>query len=161
MEKLRTMGVNILVNSHGTLPWKDGNVVIGGIPDKVSGRFFLEKPSMEKAFAGALPAACSQPEPQKADSLRILLSHRPFDPADEKEGGTEKADLILSGHTHGGSIFFLKPLIALFNGGFVSGLYDIGKEPGGKLYVSNGTGIWAGFSCRVFVPSEITHIIFE
>jgi hypothetical protein len=32
---------------------------------------------------------------------------------------------------------------------------------GRKVYVSPGTGIWAGFSCRVGVPSEITHIILR
>ena len=64
------------------------------------------------------------------------------------------ANLILSGHTHGGTMFFLKPIIARFNAGYVSGMYDI--NPDTKIYVSNGTGIWAGFSCRVLVPSEIS-----
>lgn len=63
-----------------------------------------------------------------------------------------------SGHTHGGHLFFLKWLISAFNGGLVEGLYNMG---GRKLYVSPGTGIWAGFSCRVGVPSEITHIILR
>jgi len=31
--------------------------------------------------------------------------------------------------------------------------------PRTHLYVSNGTGIWSGFSCRVLVPSEITAFV--
>lgn len=44
--------------------------------------------------------------------------------------------------------------IALFAGG----LYE---ASGMKLYVSPGTGQWAGFSSRLGVPSEITHIILR
>ena len=49
----------------------------------------------------------------------------------------------------------LKQLVALFNSGFVSGRYQVGDM---VLYVSNGTGIWSGFSLRIFTPSEITLI---
>lgn len=62
-------------------------------------------------------------------------------------------DLQLSGHTHGGTVFFLAPLIGHFNAGFVSGIYEQDKA---KLYVSNGTGIWTYTAFRLFVPSEIT-----
>ncbi len=47
----------------------------------------------------------------------------------------------------------------MFNGGYVSGLYDM---PGGmKLYVSNGTGIWNGFPVRIGIPAEITLITLK
>ena len=72
--------------------------------------------------------------------------------------GKVNADLQLSGHTHGGQLFFLKWLISTFNGGLVNGLHEV---DGMKLYVSPGTGLWAGFSCRLGVPSEITHIILR
>ena len=58
-----------------------------------------------------------------------------------------------------GLLFFLKPLIAYYNSGFVNGLYR--TEHGGKLYVSPGTGLWSGFSCRIGVPSEITRIVLK
>ena len=67
-------------------------------------------------------------------------------------------DLQLSGHTHGGHLFFLKWLIASFNGGLLEGLFDI---DGMKLYVSPGTGLWPGFSTRLGVSSEITRIILR
>lgn len=79
----------------------------------------------------------------------ILLAHNP---AIVKEGNLG-ADLVLTGHTHGGTMFFLKPLIAYFNEGFVSGMYQLSERT--QLYVSNGTGIWSGFSCRILVPAQI------
>ncbi len=64
-------------------------------------------------------------------------------------------DLQLSGHTHGGTVFFLAPVVKKFNAGFVSGIYEQNKA---KLYVSSGTGIWTYTAFRLFVPSEITLI---
>ncbi len=80
----------------------------------------------------------------------IFIAHQPVAVSDPNL----KADLVLTGHTHGGTMFFLQPLIARFNAGYVSGMYDL--DNGSQLYVSNGTGIWSGFSCRIFVPAEIT-----
>ena len=87
-------------------------------------------------------------------SFRLLMAHEPPIVTQNPE-----ADLILTGHTHGGTMFFLQPLIAHFNAGYVSGMYQV--NPRTKLYVSNGTGIWSGFSCRVLVPSEITTFVLE
>lgn len=81
--------------------------------------------------------------------VKILLAHEPTIMAQNPD-----VDLVLTGHTHGGTMFFLQPLIARFNLGYVSGLYQVNERT--KLYVSNGTGIWSGFSCRVLVPAEIT-----
>ena len=83
------------------------------------------------------------------DVVKILLAHEPTIIEQNPE-----VDLVLTGHTHGGTMFFLQPLIAHFNLGYVSGLYQVNART--KLYVSNGTGIWSGFSCRVLVPAEIT-----
>lgn len=46
-------------------------------------------------------------------------------------------------------------LIARFNNGFVSGLYDVDQM---SLYVNNGTALWIGFALRLGVPSELTVI---
>ena len=86
---------------------------------------------------------------QNDQVVKILLAHEPTIMAQNPE-----VDLVLTGHTHGGTMFFLQPLIARFNLGYVSGLYQVNERT--KLYVSNGTGIWSGFSCRVLVPAEIT-----
>ena len=61
--------------------------------------------------------------------------------------------LQLSGHTHGGMLWGLNLLVKMFNSGFVSGWYNVGKM---QLYVSNGTGIWNGFPVRIGCPAEIT-----
>lgn len=81
--------------------------------------------------------------------FHIYLNHHP---AIFKEIAPS-IDLQLSGHTHGGTAFFLAPFVRHFNAGFVSGLYEQDKA---KLYVSSGTGIWTYTAFRLFVPSEIT-----
>lgn len=69
-----------------------------------------------------------------------------------------KVDLQLSGYTHDGHTFFLKPLIALFNSGNIAGLYKLGAM---KFHVSSGTGLWPGFSYRIGIPAEITRIVLR
>ena len=136
-----SLGVDILNNEHRVLP---GGLVLGGVTDRNAPRFGQPAPDMEAAFSGA------------PEGLRILLSHQPqFGDIIPAAG----IDLQLSGHTHGGLLFFLKPLIAHYNKGFVHGLYE--TDGGGQLYVSPGTGLWSGFSCRLGVPSEITRIVLK
>lgn len=78
------------------------------------------------------------------------MNHQPLQAEASAQAGV---DLHLSGHTHGGMIRGLDMLIARFNNGYVSGLYDVGAT---KLYVSNGTALWPGFAVRLGVPSELT-----
>lgn len=82
-----------------------------------------EPPNVEKTFSGTNP-----------EDFRILLAHQP------KTGSLtkEKFDLQLSGHTHGGHIFFMYLILAYFNDGLVSGFYDRGAR---KVYVTNGSGL--------------------
>jgi hypothetical protein len=136
------LGITMLHNEHRILSVAGGaQLVIAGVPDQTELHYGGAGPDIEKALAGA------------PDTVRVLMAHRP-------NGIAEKiiADLQLSGHTHGGNLFFMKWLISAFNGGLVNGLYEVG---GMKLYVSPGTGIWSGFSCRLGVPAEITHIILR
>ncbi len=116
-------------------------MVIAGLPDPTEKRFGGPGPDFEAALKGA------------PDTARVLLAHQPGG-AREHQG----VDMQLSGHTHGGLIFFLKSLIARFNAGFVNGEYDV---DGLKLYVHPGTGLWNGFSYRLGVPSEITRFILR
>ena len=137
----RALGVDMLNNEHRVLP---GGLVLGGVSDRNAPRFGQPAPDVNTTFADA------------PSGPRILLSHQPqYGESIPAKG----VDLQLSGHTHGGLLFFLKPLIAYYNKGFVNGLYR--TEHGGKLYVSPGTGLWSGFSCRLGVPSEITRIILK
>lgn len=136
----RSLGVDILNNEHRVL--SDG-LVLGGVTDRTAQRFGLPGPDVEAAFANA-PAG-----------PRILLSHQPVL---KKNIPAKGVILQLSGHTHGGLLFFLSPLIAHFNGGYVNGLY---RHSEGWIYVAPGTGLWSGFSCRIGVPSEITRLVLK
>ena len=112
----------------------------------------------EVTDAKALDWGMEAPDPVKAlsglskDMTKIMLSHRPSLAPESAKAG---ASLQLSGHTHGGLILPLMPLVAAFNGGYVSGMYAVDGMP---LYVSNGSGLWGGTPLRLFVPSEITLI---
>ena len=136
------LGITMLQNEHRTLEVAGGaQLVIAGVPDQAALHYGGAGPDSDRALAGA------------PDAVRILLAHRP-----DGIAGKAEADLQLSGHTHGGHLFFLKWLISSFNGGLVQGVYDLGDR---ALHVSPGTGVWSGFSCRLGVPSEITRIVLR
>ncbi len=78
----------------------------------------------------------------------LLLDHYPNRASKSKD----YVDLQLSGHTHGGLTFYLAPIIAKFNEGFVNGLYNLGNM---KLFVTSCAGLWSYAPLRLFVPSEI------
>lgn len=133
IEALKDYGVRFLQNEHTLLKKGTDSLIVAGVNDRRSG-----DSNLVKAFLNA-----------KENTPRILMAHEPWD-------GTKQllANFILSGHTHGGTMIFLQPLITSYNNGFVSGMYQINDET--SLYVSNGTGIWSGFSCRFLVPAEIS-----
>ncbi len=135
------LGVVMLHNEHRTWSVNGAELVLAGVPDVTAPQFGWMEPDSKMALEGA------------PDSVRILLKHRPAGAS-----GNARVDLQLSGHTHGGHLFFLKWLIASFNGGLLEGLFDI---DGMKLYVSPGTGLWPGFSMRLGVSSEITRIVLR
>lgn len=143
MAALPTLGIKVLRNASDVLTKDGASLVVGGTTDLGASRFGEEPPNVEKTFSGTSP-----------EDFRILLTHQP------KTGSLtkEKFDLELSGHTHGGHIFFMYPILAYFNDGLVSGFYDRGAR---KVYVTNGSGLWNGFTMRVGVPSEITFITLE
>lgn len=140
LKEFQALGITMLQNEYRVLP---GGLVLGGVPDVSSGRFGTGGADVKSTFAGA------------PKGPRVLLSHKP------NGDGIPAPDvtLQLSGHTHGGLIFFLAPLIGSYNGGYVNGIYR--TPQGGLLYVNPGTGLWNGFSCRLGVPSEITRIILH
>lgn len=117
---------------------------LGGITDLKASDYGLPAPDIvgvTKALDNSAPS--------------ILLSHRPqhvLDFVAEANKEKKQIDLVLSGHTHGGLVLGLQGLVAKFNAGFVSGLYDVGPT---KLIVCNGTMIWMGFPLRLGVPGQI------
>lgn len=135
---LPTLGIRMLNNENAVLPC---GIAFAGVPDHAAVRHSLPGPDLTAALSGI-------PEGVPV----ILLAHQPKLAKEAAENGVA---LQLSGHTHGGMIPVLKQLVALFNDGFVSGRYAVGNM---TLYVSNGTGIWSGFSLRILTPAEITFI---
>lgn len=135
------LGLDMLHNEHRALDVDGARLVVAGVPDSTETRFGGPGPDPGKALEGA-PAAPV-----------VLLQHQP-----RGASGNRGADIQLSGHTHGGLLFFLKPLVAAFNEGMVMGLYGTG---GPRVYVHPGTGLWNGFSCRVGVASEITRLVLR
>ena len=140
IQEFQKLGVVMLNNEHRVLP---SGLVLGGVPDSTAERFGGQGPDVEAAFVGA------------PDGVRVLLCHKPNGNGIPAPG----VALQLSGHTHGGLIFFLAPLIGAYNAGYVNGLYS--TPQGGQIYVNPGTGLWNGFSCRLGVPSEITKFVFH
>lgn len=142
IERLESMGIMMLENRHHVIERGDARLVVAGVTDKAARRQKLGEPDLEKAL------------PTDPQVPIILLSHQPM--AVESR---DRVDLQLSGHTHGGLIATLQPLVGFFNGGFVDGLYRLGERT--QLYVSPGTGLWTGMACRIGVSSEITEIVLR
>ncbi|KQT62572.1 MULTISPECIES: metallophosphoesterase [unclassified Aureimonas] len=140
MRRFGELGLRGLTNSHTVLRRGDAGIVLAGLADLRAPANGHEGPDLDAALAGA-----------PADAPVILLEHQPRN-APERAG---RADLQLSGHTHGGMIIGLDRLFALANNGFVAGAYRIGEM---TMYVSNGTGLWPGFGLRLGKPPELTRI---
>lgn len=124
----------MLAHESVILPIHGRRLILGGLP-WMKEHFEGHPELVERLF----------PTRQEGD-VRVLLAHHPhmFDIADS-------ADLVLSGHTHGGQIMFgdhfgLGP--AFFK--YWSGLYRRGNT---SMVVSNGCGDW--FPCRICAPAEI------
>ncbi len=124
-------GLNVLENEyqkHKTLP-----LVISGAAAGPK-----TKPIDYKKFLKDVPN----------NAFVLLLDHYP----NRANVAKNYVDLQLSGHTHGGTTFYLAPIVAKFNGGFVNGLYNLGDM---KLFVTACAGLWSYAPLRLFVPSEI------
>lgn len=138
---LDELGISVLENARTQMP---NGVWLAGVPDPETERFGFPAPSLDFTV-GSLP---------QGDCI-VLLNHRP---KTARRAAALGAALQLSGHTHGGMVFGLDILVALLNGGFVSGSYQVGDM---TLYVSNGTTIWKGFPIRFGCDSEISCIDFQ
>lgn len=132
-------GVTLLINERQDLE-------IRGIPLSILG---LDYPSS---------ADQTRQLRQLADAARIniVLSHVPAFAHELLEG---TADLILSGHTHGGQVRlpFVQPFyLPRFSGAYIEGLYRVGPAFT-PLYVTRGIGT-SVVPARFFCPPEITLI---
>ena len=141
MKYFEALGMILLSNSHKLIERNGEQIVLAGVTDITAPATGFPPPDLKKALAGV-----------PKDASIILLDHQP---KNAPIAASQGVALQLSGHTHGGMILGLDRLIALANGGFVSGLYNVS---GMQLYVNNGTALWPGFALRLGRPSELTLI---
>jgi predicted MPP superfamily phosphohydrolase len=141
MPHLASLGMRVLANAHTVIARGGAELVLAGVTDPSARGAGKPLPDLAKALAGRPPNAPI-----------VLLDH---EPRRAREAAEQGVALQLSGHTHGGMVSGLDRLVARANGGFVSGLYAVGRM---ALYVNNGTGIWPGFALRLGKPSELTRI---
>ena len=90
--------------------------------------------------------------PRVPDALRLLLLHDPSSFPFVPDG---EADLVLSGHTHGGQLGLLSlglewTFLSSFEGMPDHGFWGLGQN---RLYVHKGTGHY-GYPLRLGVPAE-------
>jgi predicted MPP superfamily phosphohydrolase len=136
---LASAGAELLVDDAVLVETEAGSVQILGLD-------FAWRDRKER-----MAAACAK-HPRVPGALRVLLLHDPGAFAHLAEG---EADLVFSGHTHGGQLGLLSlGLPHTFVSAFTSipdhGLWALGR---GRLYVHRGTGHY-GFPLRLGVPSE-------
>lgn len=135
--RLSELGFAVLHNSHEIFKFTNGQLLIGGVPDRVilsRGRHFESSP--DKALAT-----------KALVDYRILLAHEPLSVFSLRN---QKCDLMLAGHTHGGQVFPFGLLVRL-----VQPLARGFKEINGVLVFAHmGTGFW-GPPMRWLTCSEI------
>ncbi len=136
MEYFSKIGFNVLVNQNIKLHIKGEEINIVGLSD-IFGKEDLQI-DVAKSFQGA------------QEGTTILLAHQP-----QSIGllQNQKADLVLSGHTHGGQIYPFGYIVKLKQP-FIYGLHEV--ENIGKVFVSSGAGFW-GPPMRIGSKSEIVH----
>lgn len=146
IEHFRKMGLHVLLNDYTIIPVQGEPLVLAGVTDPAANGRNLPPPAPKQVMDSIFKTYGS-------DTTTILLAHNPTIADISAKMG---AKLQLSGHTHGGLLLPLVPLVQHFNHGFVNGLYQVEAM---QLYVNPGTGLWAGFPMRLGVSSEITLLI--
>jgi predicted MPP superfamily phosphohydrolase len=141
MQALREAGAQVLLNRHVRIGDASKSFVLAGVDDVSAQGYRGAGPDLVQAFRDAPP-----------ELARVLLSHNPsYYPRASRD-----ADLVLSGHTHGGQItLFINPAELVLGHGYVRGHYWHGAS---QIYVNRGFGT-AGPPARVGSPPEVTRII--
>ena len=133
--------IPVITNSHKLIEVKNNAICIAGVGDLLE-----DTQDLKAALYGVPP-----------DIPRILLSHNP-DYA-EVVPETERVDLVLAGHTHGGQVrlpfFSIAPVTQSHYGQkYAGGLVRLSHT---QVYVSRGVGM-VGLPVRFNCPPEISMI---
>lgn len=157
---LQNRGICVLENTWTNIVHGADSIVVAGLTDITAQRAVKRMPDGSNACPGTVKFP--RPDHQSAfagapdGSFRILLFHRPH--STPLAARRFNVKLQLSGHTHGGVFPGPAWFVKRINEHHVRGLY---KEGDLQLYVSPGTGQWAGFPIRLFNPPEITVITLK
>lgn len=138
---IETLGVRVLRNERVDVR---GLFELAGVDDRSA-------EGMAPGHKQDIPAATAGRDPAKP---LVLLAHQPKAIV---EAAAHGADLVLSGHVHGGQILPFNWLTKL-DQPYVQGLYRHGDST--WIYVSPGTGYW-GPPMRVGTTSEITRLVLR
>lgn len=146
-ESLIKSGANLLENDSVLCEWEGKNVRISGLEIPLS---YYRKFSRKKLSLEEIESCLGKAD---KDTFEILLAHNPVHAEVYAEWG---ADLILSGHLHGGivRIPFLGGIITpqmRFFPKYSGGLYEIGEK---SIVVSKGLGIHS-IPIRLFNEAEV------
>jgi predicted MPP superfamily phosphohydrolase len=138
-DALGRIGARLLVDEAAELDTAAGRVQILGVDFAWRGR------------SERLAATC-QAHPRRPGALRVVLLH---DPGAFKHLPPGEADLVLSGHTHGGQVGLVSlglpwTMLRVLMNAPDHGLWARGTD---RLYVHRGTGHY-GFPLRLGVPAE-------
>lgn len=150
---IRSTGATLLRNAHIDLPWCNVSIYGLELRSRLYGKRFeygIKLPS------GYLEQMLGKPD---RDRFNILLAHEPKYMEQYAQWG---ADLILSGHVHGGLVRIggrgiVSPSFALFP------KYDGGEysEYGSHMIISRGLGGHFPTNIRIFNPAELVVIDLE
>lgn len=106
-------------------------------------RFYIvgrQDASEEFDFGRSRAAIADLINPLDHSKYIIVLDHQPRDYAAEAKDG---ADLVLSGHTHGGQMIPLKQLINWFSIGQNDRIYGLEQRDNTNFVVTSGISDWA------------------
>ncbi len=122
-----------------------GAIIVGGVGMPSAALFGAKAPDLNETYAG-----------MDENKPRVLLAHYP---ETFNQAVKHNVRLQLSGHTHGGQLFWpLNWLTKRANKGYLKGAYHQGDS---MLYVSSGTGLWGGLPLRLGTSGEITEFILK
>jgi len=144
IQRVKELNIRVLENETIYIGERDMGFNLSGVYDLFGYRALKFMPNIAKALQKRDPS-----------SPTVLLAHQPKFLEEIKE--SQKIDLVLSGHTHGGQLLPFKLLVKLQQP-YISGLHQ--HTPTTQIYINKGTGFW-GPPMRLGASAEITELILS
>jgi hypothetical protein len=144
IKRVKELNIRVLENENIYIGEKGKGFNLAGVYDLFGYRTHSFIPDIKKALKS-----------RELNSPTVLLAHQPKFLEEIKD--TQKIDLVLSGHTHGGQLLPFKLLVKLQQP-YISGLHQ--HTPVTQIYINKGTGFW-GPPMRLGASAEITELILS